>query len=232
MINCYYDILSTIQFSEDVPLNEIQAVLAEHINYSMTFDEQLKELHEKSIFKYYVFSAPYPLEVDHIYHKGRMYCFNLRTLDLKFALKMKHYLRKAKGIVRVVSSELNNFSLKPIKELITLTPIVCTVSNRCWMPENGIGLLSERLNANVIKKLKNWDSSLTIPEEYFFDHIEVLNKKPILMSYKGKGTVLLGHKICLKVKPNPWAQQMAVTALAAGVLEKNSLGFGYCIAGR
>lgn len=157
-----------------------------------------------------------------------MYCFNLRTLDLKFALAMKKYLPMAKGVARVVSIELRN-SIQPyISELISLTPVICTVNNRCWMPENGLGLLAERLHRNAVKKLKTLDASFATRDEYFFEHIGMLNKKPICITYKGKGTVLLGHKVHLRVKPYSWAQQLAFTTLAVGLSEKNSLGFGYC----
>jgi len=232
MAHCYYEILSTVQFKQDIPSNEVQFALADLINNSMLFDEQLKELHHQNKFKLYVFCAPYPLEPDRIYHKGRMYCFHLRTLDLKFALKVKQYLPKTKGVARVIANELKNYTQKTISELITLTPIVCTYNNRCWLPENGLGLLSERLHVNALKKCKTLDASFTGPEEFFFEHIEMLNKKPIVTSYKGKGAILLGHKVRLRVKPNPWAQQLAFTALAGGLAEKNALGFGYCIAGR
>ncbi|ACV63759.1 hypothetical protein Dtox_3006 [Desulfofarcimen acetoxidans DSM 771] len=232
MVQCYHEILSTVRFHEDIPAREVQSALAEIINNSMIYDEQLKDFHHRNTFKFYVFSAPYPLEADRIYRKGRIYCFHLRTLDLKFALKVKQYLPKAKGLAKVISSELKNYKLKTIEELVTLTPIVCTIDNRCWMPENGIGLLSERLHVNILKKSKTWDASLSVPEEFFFNHITMLNQKPIVMSYRGKRAILLGHKIRLRVKPNPWAQQLAFTALAVGLLEKNGLGFGYCIARR
>lgn len=232
LLHCYYEILSTVQFKQDVPANEAQSVLAEIINNSMLFDAELKEFHHRNVFKHYVFCAPYPLEADRVYRKGRMYCFNLRTLNLKLALRLKQFLPKAQGLVRVISSELKNYTPKHITELITLTPIVCTYNNRYWLPENGLGLLSERLHVNALKKYRILDASFTEPEEFFFEHIELLNKKPIVTNYKGKSAILLGHKVRLRVKPHPWAQQLAITALAAGLLEKNGLGFGYCITGR
>jgi len=232
LTNYYYEILSTVQFNQDIPASEVQSVLAELIFNSMTYDDQLKDLHRRNIIKHYVFCAPYPLEPDQVYRKGRMYCFNLRTLQLQFALKIKQFLPKAKGLARVVSTDLKNYTQKPITELVTLTPIVCTYNNRCWLPENGLGLLSERLHLNAIKKWKTLDKSFEEPDEFFFDHILRLNKKPIVINYKRKGAILLGHKVRLEVKPNAWAQQLAFTALAVGLGEKNGLGFGYCIAGR
>lgn len=232
MVNCYHEILTTIQFYKDVPAREVLSDLTDLVNESMFYDEQLKDFHHQNAFKYFTFCAPYPLESDRIYRKGRLYCFHLRTLDITFALKMKQNLPKGKGIIRVISSELKNYTFKPISELTSLTPIVATINNRCWMPEDGIGLLSERLHINAHKKCKGLDAAFPEAEDFFFEHVELLNEKAICMSYKSKNAILLGHKIRLRVKPNPWAQQMAFIVLGAGLGEKNGLGYGYCIARR
>lgn len=227
MQSCYYEVVSTIRFDKDVPTREVQSGLAGLISNAMLSDEQLKAIHPQNRFKPYVFCAPYPLEPDRIYHRDRMYCFHLRTQDLSFALAMKDYLPRAKGVAKVVSIELRNYPQKHISEIVSLTPIICTVNKRCWMPENGLGLLAGRLHTNAIKKRKALDASFVEPDELFFERIELLNRKPIIMDYKG--TTLLGHKVRLSVKPNEWAQQLAFTVLDSGLAEKNALGFGYCI---
>ncbi|WP_089610918.1 CRISPR-associated protein Cas6 [Dehalobacterium formicoaceticum] len=231
-MNHYHEIVFTIQFLKDVTFDEVQSGIAELINRSMLLDEELKNFHHQRGYKLYCFSAPYPLEQDKIYREGRMYCFNLRTMHLNFALKIKQYLSKTHGIAKVISSDLKNYSFKHINELITLTPIVCTLNNRCWLHNDGIALLSERLHLNAYKKCKSLDDSFEETAEFFFDRIEILNKVAIKIKYKGKNTILLGHKIKLSVKPQPWAQQMANIVLASGALEKNSLGLGYCLARR
>lgn len=228
MYPCFYEVMSTIRFYEDLPMREVQSGLAGLVSNAMLFDEQLKVLHQQNRFKPYVFCAPYPLEPDRIYCGGRMYCFHLRTLDLSFALAMKDYLPRAKGAAKVVSIELRSYPQTHVSELISLTPIICTVENRCWMPENGLGLLADRLHINSVKKYKALDASFMESDEPFFERIELLNRKPVIIDYKG--TTLLGHKVHLNVKPNEWAQQLAFTALGGGLGEKNALGFGYCIA--
>jgi CRISPR-associated endoribonuclease Cas6 len=230
MNGCFHEVLSTIQFHEDLPVRDVQYGLAKLISSSMANDELLKELHHRNCFKLYTFCAPYPFEKERVYRKGRMYCFNLRSPDLKFVLAMKKYLPKVKGIAKVIAVELRSYKQSHIEELISLTPIVCTFENRCWMPEDGLGLLAERLHHNVLKKYQLQDPSFTVHGELFFDQIELLNKKPIVVAYKN--TVLLGHKLRFRVKPHEWAQQLAFTALGGGLLEKNSMGFGYCITGR
>lgn len=233
-MNCYYEILVTLQFHEDIPVSEVQSALSELINNSMLFDEQLKELHHRNTLKQYTFCLPYPLEPDRIYRRARLYCFHLRTTNLKLALAFKQWLSKAKGPAKIVSMELKNYGQRAMSELTTLTPVVCTVNNRCWLPENGLILLAERLHGNALKKCRNLDPSFTVPagEDFFFENITLLNHKPVVINYKRKGTSLLGHKLRLSIKPQPWAQRLAFTVLGEGALEKNTLGFGYCIARR
>ena len=98
MDSCFYEVLSTIQFNVDVEVKDVQYGLARLISSAMNNEKLLKELHSRNCFKPYTFCSPYPLEKEKIYHKGRMYCFNLRTPDLKFALAMKKYLPIAKGV--------------------------------------------------------------------------------------------------------------------------------------
>ncbi|HBC91790.1 MAG TPA: CRISPR-associated protein Cas6 [Pelotomaculum sp.] len=225
---CFYEVVSAIRFEKDVPMREVQSGLAGLSSQAMTFDEQLKTMHHQNRYKPYVFCAPYPLEPDRIYRKERMYCFHLRTRDLGFASAMKAYLPRAKGIAKVISIELRSYLQTHINELISLTPIISTLNNRCWMPENGIGLLADRIQMNAVKKCKAQDVSFVEPDELFFERIDLLNRKPVIVSYKG--TSLLGHKVRLAVKPNAWAQRLAFIALSGGVCEKNAIGFGYCLA--
>lgn len=228
MDSCFYEVVSTIRFEKDVPMREVQSSLAGLLSNALIFDEQLKALHHHNRFKPYVFCAPYPLEPDRIYRMGRIYCFHLRTLDLSFALAMKAYLPRAKGVAKVVSIELRSYPQTHISKLVSLAPIICTVDKRCWMPENGLGLLADRLHTNTVRKYKTLEASFAEPDEPFFERIELLNRKPVIVGYKG--TSLLGHKVHLSVKPNGWAQQLAFIALGRGLGEKKALGFGYCIA--
>ncbi len=232
-MSCYHEILVTLQLHEDIPVVEVQSALSELVNSSMLFNAELKELHHRNEFKQYTFCLPYPLEPDRLYRRGRLYCFHLRTTSLKLALAFRQCLPQAKGLAKVVSVELKNYEQRLISELTTLTPVVCTVDNRCWLPENGLPLLAERLQGNALKKCKQLDPVFAMPEgeDFFFEHIQMKNHKPIKINYKRKETTLLGHKLHLSIKPHPWAQQLAFTVLGEGLLEKNTLGFGYCIAG-
>lgn len=228
MDSCFYEVVTTICLEKDVPVRDVQSVLSVLVSNAMMSDEQLKAMHRQNCFKHFVYCSPYPLESDRVYRGGRMYCFNLRTRNLGFASAMKAYLPRTKGFVKVVSIELRSYPKTHISELVSLTPVISTVNNRCWMPENGLGLLAERLHSNAARKCNALDATVIEPDEIFFESIQLLNRKPVVVGYKG--TSLLGHKVRLSVKPNEWAQQLAFTALGGGLGEKNALGFGYCLA--
>lgn len=228
MTNTYIEIIITIQPISNVAVRNIQESLATYFNSAMLADTHLKELHHQNKFKNYVFSSPYPLEKDKVYHSDRLYVVNFRTPDPLLAAAMRAVLPYAQGDFKLISSEVRNYEHRSVEKIVTLSPTICTVSqNHCWLQEDGLSLLSDRIHSNTVKKAKALDPTFAEPPEYFFERIELLNDKAISISYKG--TVLLGHKLRLHILPNSWAQQLAFVSLSCGVLEKNGLGCGYCI---
>jgi len=223
----YYENLITVMAKVDIGISKVYEEFAKAFSFVMLSNEKMKSLHSKNCFKNYTFNNPYPIEQDKLYHAGRIYMVNFRTPNLEFAVAMKAHMVSAQGCFKVLAVELRQYELKPITKLLTLTPVVSTVENRCWVKADGIGLLSERLHSNAVKKAKALDESFTEPPELFFERVELLNEKPIVIPYKN--TSILAHKLRLCVKPDSWAQELAATVLACGALEKNSLGFGYLI---
>lgn len=226
-MNCFFELVLTLHIQEDIPAKCIQEALSRLISAALLRDDRLKLLHEQNCFKMYSYCAPTPIEGDRIYHKGRMYVTHFRTPNISLACAMKAYLPQVNSSLKVVAAELRQYAKQPIYELKTLTPVICTTNNRCWLPQDGIGLLSERLQHNAVKKLKLLDKSFAEPTEFFFNAITLLNEKPIVVYYKK--TSLLGHKISIGVNPDEASQSLAFTILATGALEKNSIGFGYII---
>jgi len=66
------------------------------------------------------------------------------------------------------------------------------------------------------------------PDDNFIEFIQQTNFKPIKVVYKN--TSLIGNKMIIGVKSDEISQKLAFTILGAGLLEKNSIGMGYCIA--
>jgi CRISPR-associated endoribonuclease Cas6 len=221
----YYELVVTILLQTDLEAEKGYEYLSRLISNAMLSDRQLKELHGQKSFKGYSFSNLYPREADKVYRQGRVYIFHIRSLELELLLKLKYLL--AQGKIGVVATEIKNYTYRPISQLKSLTPVVATVNNRSWTKENGLKLLMERAHINCLKKYRAFIGHMDEPAEIFIESIQLTNEKPIKIPYKSNS--FLGHKLLIGVKTDPLSQKLAFTALGAGLLEKNSVGMGYCM---
>ena len=89
-----------------------------------------------------------------------------------------------------------------------------------------MNLVKDRIIANIQKKYKNiYDTPVDVD---FIKSIKKTNRNPIKIPYKNIN--MLGNKFEIEVKEDPMSQNLAYLALSVGILEKNSLGFGFCMA--
>lgn len=225
----YYELVLTAKLAKDISYYSSQAVIAKNINQTMVLDEELRRLHEGKGYKNYVFCNFYPTEKSKIYQKGNIYLFNLRSPNRQLIFKMKYLLPKACTDFQVLATEIRTYSPKFITEISNITPAICTLEGgRHWTKENGIDLIMDRMHANAVKKAKGYLGSLfEQPKESFIQYIEQLNEKPIRLSYKQ--TSLIGNRFTIGVKTDEESQLLARIILGTGVLEKNSIGLGYCV---
>lgn len=221
----YYELVTTILLQTDVEAAKGYEYLSRLISRAMLQDEQLKELHGKRTLKGYCLCNLYPREEDKIYRQGRVYVFHVRSFEPQLLLKLKYLLPHLKA--GVIAAEMKNFAYKPITQLKSLTPVVATVDNRSWTKDKGLKLLMERAHVNALKKYRAFVGELDEPEENFIEGIQISNEKPIKVPYKANS--FLGHKVMISVKSDSVSQKLAFAAIGAGLLEKNSIGMGYCL---
>ncbi|PYG86978.1 CRISPR-associated endoribonuclease Cas6 [Ruminiclostridium sufflavum DSM 19573] len=225
----YYEAKISICLKADTPADNIYKVISNTINYTFLKDEALKKMHEENSFKGYTFCNPYPVEKEKVYLAQKVYLFRLRSIDLKFILKVKNLLPKCDEYFKVLAFELYNCKPKHTDKIKTLTPAVSTLYNRNWTKEDGIEIIRERIHNNAVRKIKSFSKNgFQEPAENFIQCIVQTNRKPIVVPYKESS--LIGNKFELSIKPDPASQELAQVILGAGVLEKNSLGLGFCIA--
>ncbi len=226
-VNSYQELLLTFVLPHDLELYQTYAFMSSIFFKAMTYDEELRLLHKKNTFKLYTFSSLYPLEDEKIYKKGRMYMVKVRSFDTRLIIKLKNILTTQECGIQVITSQIICQKYRPIKSITTVTPVICTVDNQCWTQEdNGLGILMERIHNNTVKKTQRLDDTFQPSKDLFFENIEVISNKPILMGYTNSS--LLGTKLKLKIAEDPISQQLAFTIMGAGLLEKNSLGMGFC----
>ena len=125
----YYIETKVICFlKQDIARKDANYIIGNSINQSMFLDENLKEFHKKSGFKFYSFDSFYPLsDKNGIYNKGSIYMFRLRSLNNNFANSIANILKKFQNeYFNVIAVEKNIRAKRTIESLISLTPIIRT----------------------------------------------------------------------------------------------------------
>lgn len=227
MIEKYYELLLTIRLKKNIKLENMNEELSNGINFSFTIDEELKTFHEKNMIKMYVFQGLNPTAK--LYKERNKHYFSIRSFNKELLLKLEQGLKqKENNVFKVIDIEFMEMNFRPIKELKTLTPVVSTIqNNRYWNKlEFNEKQLEKAINNNLLKKYSIIHNKDKI-EHDFIKKFEIISKYDIVASYKnGK---IIAHKVKLKFKEDPLSQELAFLALGAGLGEKNSLGFGFCV---
>lgn len=214
--------------SIDIPLDYCNEWLSKVISKAMSYNEKLRIKHKMNTFKLYVYDNPRPLEQEKVYFTGRAYVVRIRSFDLAFLLGIRAALKNEDCGLQVISSHIIPISYKPIMTLITLSPVICSLKGKYWVNDDGLLILRDRIFSNACRKAKAINKDFEEPKANFIEGIIQLNKIPISTKYKGAS--LLGAKVEVTVKEDEKSQVLAYTIMGAGMLEKNSIGYGFCIA--
>ena len=130
--------------------------------------------------------------------------------------------------IRVTTQRiLNNENLG---YLWSITPTLLTITEdnvkRYWLANNDeLDFVKERILNNTYKKYKEFISE-DIKEIDFIEKVELLNTNNYVANYKNG--CLLGSKMRIFIKQDKQSQDLAKVILGCGLLEKNSLSFGFC----
>ncbi|MCT4632024.1 MAG: hypothetical protein N4A76_04705 [Firmicutes bacterium] len=225
----YFEISNTVYLKKDISSLGIHNNLSRLINYSMKKREYLKSLHAEKNIKMYCFDYLYPREEDRIYKKGRVYVFRLRTPIKKIAEEMSRAISITENDdIKVLGSNMMVKRYTPRLQLYTATPIICTLGKKNWTIEDGMDLLEEKIEKNLVSKYRLFYEEEPEKTSDFISYIEKKNKKNLVLDYKdGK---LLGNKIQLEFNTDDTSVKMSYLSYTTGLLEKSSsLGTGFCI---
>ncbi len=234
----YFESIVTIHLHEDVAFVNSNEFLSKNISLVMLNDEYLKQIHGSNGFKPYVFSLPYPPNLKtKIYVKNEEYTFTIRSVDEMFLKKLLFELQMHRGLgFKVKAIEMFKVNQKHIDILHNISPCVLTLKtevakNRQWRVDDGdIEMVQKRILANLERKYKQfYGEQLTAPVDAI-NYFEILNKVPYPIKYKRK--TLQSNKFKIGFNNDEVSQKLAFTCMAFGLLEKNSLGFGFCLRGK
>lgn len=223
----YFNLKVTALLKQDLQSMETYQRINDLISYLMLKDKTLKDLHEKNTYKNYVFCNLYPVQKDGIYKQNNIYFFDLRGIEFDKIMKLKQVMSDSENdYFKIIQINLQTHQKSDIKKLITLTPAIITTPKGDYDIKDDLNLVKDRMLANIQKKYKNiYDTPVDVD---FIKSIKKTNRNPIKIPYKNIN--MLGNKFEIEVKEDPMSQNLAYLALSVGILEKNSLGFGFCMA--
>lgn len=218
-----HNIKVVVNLLQDIKCNEVYEKISKLISYAMTKDKELSEFHEKNTPKMYTFCALYPVQKDGIYKKNNIYTFDIRTINIKFALKIKYLLCDLESeFFKVIMTDITTNKQRNIKQLISLTPTVITSEEHGYFNEQ-LEFIKSRIIMGAEKKYYKIFGEKVSND--FIESIEKTNIKPIKIPYKNIN--FLGNKYIINVKQDKISQDLAYILFATGICEKNSLGFGF-----
>lgn len=223
----YFNLKVVITLKEDIQYLNTYEKISNLIAKAMLEDEKLKKLHETNKYKLYNFCSLYPFEQDGLYKKNKMYAFDIRFIELDFATKMKQLIAITKdNTFKIEVADIQTNDIRHINKLITLTPAICTTEKGDYKIDSNINLIKGRLIDGAEKKY-----NMIFGEKLSCDFIKSIkqtNIKPIKLPYKNIN--FLGNKFEIEIKEDEKSQKLAAILFVTGVLEKNSQGYGFCIA--
>ncbi len=226
----YYEIIVTTRVKKDMKYDEANQIIGGFINRSFYFDEKLASIHEKTGFKYYIFSTLTPIEKEKTYHKNRLYTFRIRGLEEELITTLKSCLEKTGNpYLEMLTGETKKVIIRKINRLKTVNPVVVTLDGGpAFTHENNINHIIKRIQSNLEKKYNSFYNTELRSDNLFITGFKILNQKPIAMKYKD--IKLLGNKFEFFISEDEISQKLANMALATGIGEKNtSLGAGFCV---
>ncbi|GEM_PF-1127940 len=196
-------------------------------------NSSFRELHmQKGGFKHFVFSNFLKISKSKIYERGENF-FLFRTINKELAFEiMKSLIGLEDRFFVVKSVGVREVRIKKVDWLISLNPVVMSFSNkeksRYWTiwEDGDIKFLMDALHNNLVRKYEDFYKRKIDADENFIEFLELKNQKPFGMKYKnGK---IFGNKFYIVPKQDEISQKLAFLALAEGLGEKNSIGFGFC----
>lgn len=224
----YYQLKITLKLKTDLYFDEVTEKLSVLFNKSMLYNDYLKSIHEVNTYKLYVFEGLSPFERDKTYKKGNFYMTRLRCIDEFIAQSFRECLKNTNtNEFEVLSVDIEKITFRPVKEIYNVTPAIASIDGKTWTNNMDIEIIKNSINSNALKKIKMINGLEKILEHDMIKAIEVKNIKPIASKYKGNK--FIGNKFNIKINEDDLSQMMAYIAMSTGLLEKNSLGYGYCL---
>lgn len=224
-----YEITIRIYLNESIKVSNIQAEIVKFVDSYLRNDKKFAEYHEEKVPKCYTMDLLYPIEKGRFEYKGdNVYQFRVRTVSEELASYLlsgiaDHKTDKIKGLARTVKI----IPHRHISSVYTLTPaILIDADSRCyWRDCMSFSSFEEMLKKSMIHQYETYTGEQIDPDCPLYDQIELKNKGPIGVPYKG--ITLLGDKLSLQVSDDETSQKVMYYLLGSSLGTKGSRGFGF-----
>lgn len=226
-----YELLVYVRLKKNVFLKNMAEEMSIAINHLLKYDDELSAIHKNEKVNNYCYSLLNPSEKGNPnYEKGLEYFFSIRTIDREFANKIEDLLYDVENnlfeTIRVTTQRLNNDVITHIYSLTPITLILGGDKPKCALTiDIDEEFLKQRILKNTFKKYAEFVNKDFEPVD-FIDRVEFINDNNYPSSYKGG--YIIGFKVRVFLKEDTYSQEFARLLLGCGLLEKNSLSFGYC----
>lgn len=222
----YYETVFKTVLHKDLDNENLYENISSGINYCLKLNERTQELHLKKGIKGYSFfvSGYTPMKAGSVV---RLFirCMDKAMMDDFIEALLLHPTESfvCQDVISYNKYEFNTYFKR--YSLKTTSPIALTQLNATKAAKEEI---IKRIAHNLNKKYRMFVDGSISQEHNPITDIIVLNKYPIKTSYKG-GNILC-HRVLVQFKSDELSQKMAMSAMAFGLGEKNSIGYGACIA--
>ncbi|KLU76887.1 CRISPR-associated endoribonuclease Cas6 [Clostridium botulinum] len=210
----------------DISKEDVIIKNAQIIDKTLCRDEQYSIFHEENKFKLYCFNGFYPLEKSGVYKKGRIYDFNIRTVDKKFAKFIRgNLVNEYTEYIKVLTIQERIIQQRYIEKIYSIMPVILKTPKGYWKRNLQLEDFEKLIKVNLIKKYNQYYGTKIDENFSLYDNLIFDNKKPVPI--KCKNITLLGDKITLYISGNEMAQKLAQFALGTSIGENSARGAGY-----
>lgn len=226
-----YEMLVFVKLKKSIHLKNMAVEISSVLNHLFKQDIKLATNHKNGKFNNYCYSLLNPIEKGNPnYEKGSECFFSIRSIDRDFIFRIEDSLYDCENnlfeTIRVTTQRLN---LENIKRLYSITPSVSIVdryTGMCALAEEVDNeYIKDRILVNTFKKYKEFINENIEPFD-FIESVEFISNNNYTSNYKGG--YIIGFKLRVSLKEDEKSQDFGRIILGCGLLEKNSLSFGYC----
>lgn len=221
-----YEITLKVYLLKPISIEESQEKIAELIDKALAKNDEFLEMHNENTFKNYCFNSFYPIDESGVYKADSIYTLKIRSVNKDLAQYLNNTLaNEYTSCIKGLVTEIRIIPKKYIEKIYSITPVILKNNDGYWKNCITFEAFEKRIKENLIKKY-NFINNEKLDEDFeLYTAIELKNKKPIAISYKGKR--ILGDKINIVLSDDPRAQELAYMAIGTGIGEMNARGQGF-----